>query len=99
MDQVDRECQVERHRKYEEERAEQEKRFAEEQDREFREREPFEHFAEFLLKVEPLHGSTGYTADYQLIIRHLKNCKLTKLATAIEKMAAERRDEEEQMSA
>ena len=62
--------------------------YAEQEDNEFKEREPFEFFAEFLLGNTPgleLYDST----NYEPFIRHLKNCRLNKLATAVEKMKAE----------
>ena len=79
-------------------REERERDIAEEEEREWQEREPFEHFAEFLLGNAPgldLYDST----DYERFVRHLKNCKLTKLATAVEKKKAEWDAEEEQISA
>ena len=73
-------------------REEQERDIAEQDEREFQEREPFEHFAEFLAgELAPSAGSYLFesTKYYDLVIRHLKNCKLTKLTAALEKMKAE----------
>ena len=82
---------------------EREKRNAERDEREWQEREPFEHFAGYL--VDELRTPTGYAyfvespEDYERLIRHMKNCKLTKLATALEKKKAAWDAEDEQISA
>ena len=68
------------------------------EDSEFKEREPFEHFAEFLLGNSGL-GAYERVEIYERLIRHLKNCKLTKLTVALEKMKAEWDAEDEQETA
>ena len=70
-------------------REEQEREHAEKEEREWKEREPFEYLAEYLLGNAPGLDLFQYAEKYNLVIRHLKNCKLTKLATAVEKMKAE----------
>ena len=75
-------------RRREEDVEEAKKRGVEEEEREWQEREPFEHFAEFLLSNAPGLGLIE-SRHYGRVIRHLKNCKLTKLTTALEKMKAE----------
>ena len=72
-----------------EERAAKVERYnAEQEDIEFQDREPFEFFAEFLLPIIP-NISLYDSRHYDLVIRHLKNCKLTKLTAALEKLTAE----------
>ena len=76
-----------------------EKHNAEKEEREWQEREPFEHFAELLLGISPGLGAYEEAEIYERLIRHLKNCKLTKLATAVETMKAEWDAEDERESA
>ena len=78
---------------------EREKRVAEEKEREWQEREPFEHFAELLLGKAPGLGAYERDDIYERLIRHLKNCKLTKLTKAVERLKAEWGAEDEQISA
>ena len=80
------------------EREEAKKRNAEQKEREWQEREPFEHFAEFLLSNT---GGLGLieSRHYDRALRHLKNCKLTKLAKALERLKAEWEAKDEQISA
>ncbi len=59
------------------------KQYHEEIERQFREREPFEYFAEFL--VELVH----YDERLKVIQRHIKNCGLKKLQAEINKRLAE----------
>jgi len=63
-------------------REEEERREAEEEEREWREREPCEFFAEYLLEDQDSYDEQKYAR----LIRHLKNCRLTNLVTAVEKM-------------
>ena len=70
----------------------QKRHYAEQEDIEFREREPFEFFAEFLvdeLRIYSGHAFFMESPNYDYLIRHMKNCKLTKLTTALEKLKAE----------
>ena len=54
-----------------------------------KEREPFEYFAELLLGNAPGLGAYERVEIYDRLIRHMKNCKLTKLTTAVGKLKAE----------
>ena len=80
-------------------REEQERDIAEQEEREWQEREPFEYFAQYLLSNAPGLGLCDSTKHYDLVIRHLKNCKLTKLTKALEKKKAEWEAEDERLSA
>ena len=73
-----------------------EKHNAEEEEREWKEREPFKHFAEWLLGNTPGLNLCWSAKDYERLIRHMTNCKLTKLVAAVEKMKAEWDAEHEQ---
>jgi hypothetical protein len=64
---------------------EQERQDAEEKELEWQERDPFEHFADYLLR---------YPQENDTLIRHLKNCKLDQLLTPVEKMIAGEEDED-----
>ena len=77
-------------------REEQERQFAEDEERAWKEREPFEYFAEFLLGNSPGLNLWDSAKEYDRVIRHMKRCKLTKIVKAIEKMKAEWDAEHEQ---
>jgi len=76
-------------KKWRAEREKEDERKAEEEERPWKERKPFEFFAEYLI------GQTNYAfscpIDYtgvDLLRRHTKNCGLTKLEAAVEKHLA-----------
>ena len=74
---------------YAQKKEERERRNAEEEEREWQEREPFEFFAEFLLGNAPGLDAYDRTEDYERLVRHLKKCRIRKLTTAVEKKKAE----------
>ena len=77
-------------KKWRTEQKKEDKREADEADRPWQERDPFEFFAEFIIGLTNYasHHPTDYT-EVDILRRHTKNCGLTKLEAAVEKHLAE----------
>ena len=76
-------------KKWRTEQKKEDKLEADEAERPWQERDPFEFFAEFIIGLTNYasHHPTDYT-EIDILTRHTKNCGLTKLEAAVEKHLA-----------